>query len=806
MQRSAFVSSLRASRFAVALLLMLGILLPLLMLFELGGQAPLALVYALVTLLLLNLTTIKKWKWFALGGMGVFLLVQVFLPGMGFFGASMEALKAVSLYFSNVTVAMPLFGSQVAALLAVGVAFASFLFSKRGAGFLPATIMVVLVLVGLWTLQKGGLVWYALPALVALLLLISQTAHEKISTLNVLPMALAVVLLALLLLPGGHVSIQPLEKAAFDLKQTISDYLFFTEPRNVFTLGAYGYYPLGGGQLGGEAEPNENPVMVVKTDRKTLMRAVVKDDYTGRSFRDTSSARRYLYVHPRWASIRAQVFLETLPAESIRKASALLDEKAVTVQMERNATSTVFTPLYLRSLNMPGNMVPYFNDASELYITRDLTVGDRYTVYAPVFEGGDGGLSALVNSAVKNDKEYAAIYSQYTRLPSHMEQKVYDDVANIIKAEDTPYDKAMAIMRHLQKYYRYTLSPKTPPENNDFVTYFLYVGREGYCTYYAAAMTVMCRMAGLPARYVEGFLSMPAGDGLAYVTGKDAHAWTEVYFEGFGWVPFDPTPQQQGESETPPNQEEPEPSPPPESPEDEPEPTPPPEIPEDNPEPPPPDLDQDTESEDPSANKPDDSKWWVWVLVGLALVSAVGIRCYVRMPQRVAAKKATEQDKIFVYGNAVHAIARLRGRTPKKGEPPLMFARRLDSIRAFPAPLLPLWRAMALSSYSRRKPSPEQTAKAKETFENIFKAQPLLIKLRFLLSAGFSPRLYSALSTVLVHEEPVSKTTLPQPGSQNKKGKAAKTVRKKPAKSAAPGQPLKKNTVRATARHKKKKR
>ena len=106
----------------------------------------------------------------------------------------------------------------------------------------------------------------------------------------------------------------------------------------------------------------------------------------------------------------------------------------------------------------------------------------------------------------------------------------------------TPYEQACAILRHLQRYYRYTLSPVTPPENQDFVTYFLYVGKEGYCTYFASAMTVLCRMAGLPARYVEGFLAQPDSSGFAYVTGQNAHAWTEAYFEGFGWVPFDPYP------------------------------------------------------------------------------------------------------------------------------------------------------------------------------------------------------------------------------------------------------------------------
>ena len=107
---------------------------------------------------------------------------------------------------------------------------------------------------------------------------------------------------------------------------------------------------------------------------------------------------------------------------------------------------------------------------------------------------------------------------RYTALPDHLEDKVFEDLRNIVANAQTPYDRACAIMRHLQRYYRYTLEPETPPENQDFVTYFLYVGREGYCTYFASAMTVLCRMAGLPARYVEGFLAKPGADGFAYVT------------------------------------------------------------------------------------------------------------------------------------------------------------------------------------------------------------------------------------------------------------------------------------------------
>lgn len=245
----------------------------------------------------------------------------------------------------------------------------------------------------------------------------------------------------------------------------------------------------------------------------------------------------------------------------------------------------------------------------------------------------------------------------------------------------TPYEQACAILRHLQRYYRYTLSPVTPPENQDFVTYFLYVGKEGYCTYFASAMTVLCRMAGLPARYVEGFLAQPDSSGFAYVTGQNAHAWTEVYFEGFGWVPFDPTPAQQNVDQQPPQNDpepEPTPTPSPEPPQDEPDqPTPSPENPEQSNEP------DDTDTPDDEPDQKDPPSPWLWLLLLLlAAVAAVCVRIFLRMPDRMAKKQQNVSDQIFLYGSAAYTLMKLTGRTPRKGETPLRFARRMDKQRA----------------------------------------------------------------------------------------------------------------------------
>lgn len=772
------------SRVALALMLTLGLLLPLLQALELGAQTLWAVLTAIVVTVGLGVLSLSR-KTALVGcvALGVLLLLQLVLPGMGLLGGAVEGVKALLLRFSGLEVALPLFARQVALTFAVLLAGLGYAFTRRGVGFLPAAILLVLVLFGLWSLGKPDLFWYALPALVAILLIIAQNAHENMNPFHALPLALIAVALSFLVLPAGRTTLPPLEEAATNLKQSIEDYLFFTDERNVFSLGSYGYYPMSennSNTLGGPAEPSEYPVMMVKTDQKTLLRAVVKDYYTGRSFRDLTTAKRYLYINPRWGNLRRSVFLEGLPSEAIRKSSQLLDEKAVTVQMQNNAASTLFTPLFLRRLNTQNDMVPYFNDASELFITRDLQLGDRYTVYAPIFEGGADGLGALVAASLKDDAAYAAVFAEYTQLPTHLEQKVYDDVYNIVAGVEAPYDKALAIMRHLQRYYRYTLTPDTPPDNLDFVTYFLYVGKEGYCTYFASAMTVMCRMAGLPARYVEGFLAMPASDGFAYVTGKEAHAWTEVYFEGFGWVPFDPTPTQQDESETPPQPEQPEPTPtptppPPDDPEDDPTPTPPPDD-QDEPEPSPePSPDPEDAPEDSPEDKPP-FPWWILAVV--AAVALLAWRLGSRTPDRVAARQATDKDKCFVYGNAVYSMLLLTRHAPKSGETPIMFAKRLDSIHAYPVPLTPLWRVLALSNYSRMQPGPAQTERGKDTCRRLFKSLPPLAKLRFLFRAGFGKNVYHALETRLVHVEPPKPITFHTSGG--------KTVKVKPSRDDSP--------------------
>ena len=82
-----------------------------------------------------------------------------------------------------------------------------------------------------------------------------------------------------------------------------------------------------------------------------------------------------------------------------------------------------------------------------------------------------------------------------------------------------------------------------PPDAEDFALWFLREGERGYCVHFATAATVLLRAAGVPARYVTGYLTQTTAGKPVTVTGEDAHAWAEYYEPNLGlWLPLEATP------------------------------------------------------------------------------------------------------------------------------------------------------------------------------------------------------------------------------------------------------------------------
>jgi transglutaminase-like putative cysteine protease len=134
------------------------------------------------------------------------------------------------------------------------------------------------------------------------------------------------------------------------------------------------------------------------------------------------------------------------------------------------------------------------------------------------------------------------ITNLYLQLPE-LDPRVKQLAQKITENSHNEYDRAANIERYLKTHYAYTLD-LSGPKTDDPLAYFLFTRRAGHCEYFAAAMTVMLRDLGIPARYVGGFLPGEYNDlgGDYIVRASDAHTWVEAYFPAYGWITFDPTP------------------------------------------------------------------------------------------------------------------------------------------------------------------------------------------------------------------------------------------------------------------------
>lgn len=136
------------------------------------------------------------------------------------------------------------------------------------------------------------------------------------------------------------------------------------------------------------------------------------------------------------------------------------------------------------------------------------------------------------------------VLERYLDLPPEVPQRVLSLARQLTATGATPYDRALALEEYLRAI-PYTLDLPAPPSDRDLVDYFLFDLQRGYCDYYASAMAVLARAAGLPARLVVGYFTgqaTPTEGTVSYlVTEADAHAWVELYFPDIGWVEFEPT-------------------------------------------------------------------------------------------------------------------------------------------------------------------------------------------------------------------------------------------------------------------------
>lgn len=580
-----------------------------------------------------------------------------------------------------------------------------------------------------------------LPAFAGLLLLAVRGGPRTAA----LPLAALLTVLAFLMLPPQPLKEPPLTQAVTEIRDLVEDHLLFNGHRSAFSLAAEGLKPEGK-RLGGAPSPRDHQVMEVEAEEKLYLRGCTYDAYSGLDWYDTISERRYLYSSFREASLRQTLFDLKRPPDGMDGA----EEKHLRVKMLEDATTTLFLPQRTRSIQTESDrMVLYFNTASEVFITRDLRAGDAYSLTYRSYSSQSAATRALVNACADvQDAHYAEVAADYLKLPDHIQQEIKDIAAKATRGCETPLEKALALQKYLQSNYKYSLNVKTPPEDVDFTAWFLLGEKKGYCTYFATAMTVLCRLCGLPARYVTGYLALPGENGKAIVTGQNAHAWTEVYFNGFGWLAIDatpgsgdgsdpndrgPRPPQNAPTPTPAPTSAPTPTPQPPTPS--PSPAPDPDAPNETTPTPKPETPPEPPAPEDDPEKPRDPLPWILLLALLMLAAALLWRFLATEPLRRAAKKPDQAvEVLFTALLSLLALRRVK-RAPQ--ETLLAFGPRADEAlhgKGLPA-IAPLTEAYAAQLYGKHKADAEPFRQAYRAYR---KQTGLPGRLRLALRRMFS--------------------------------------------------------------------
>lgn len=311
-------------------------------------------------------------------------------------------------------------------------------------------------------------------------------------------------------------------------------------------------------RLGGGFRYDYTPVMTVETSKRTYFRGETRSLYNGKGW-ELSPVERKLPIN--------RVNLNPLPLDP-RFDLSLLKTKEVTqrVVMDRDEVFPVlfggFAIQKIVEVNQgenPFQRLLWSPRQSELRYAGRNNYPKDYTIITqePILE------EALLRE-VKADYANQPEWAEYLQVPDDLPERVKQLAIEITKTATNPYDKAKSIEKYLSEHFPYTNTPdESKGKSKDFVDRFLFEVKQGYCDYYSSSMAVLTRSIGLPTRWVKGYSSGASpipdeirdlgflsqlgaeidvnGAGTYTVRNADAHSWVEVYFEGFGWISFEPT-------------------------------------------------------------------------------------------------------------------------------------------------------------------------------------------------------------------------------------------------------------------------
>ncbi|PTM53207.1 transglutaminase TgpA family protein [Desmospora activa] len=300
--------------------------------------------------------------------------------------------------------------------------------------------------------------------------------------------------------------------------------------------------------LGGSLQMNEETAIEALVETPYYWRGESRDLYTGKGWQNTLQPEKQLEFRPQ----------EEIPQTDSKDIDAQLFQDIPTdrnrVRLTQLNNPVLFTSGELKTVTLRYEETIQQQPHHGGFVAEGRM---RLREYSLVSE-----IPRIDEDQLRKARDYGSreIADTYLQLPASLPGRVRQLAQDVTAEEDNPYDQAKAIESYLRQGGGYTYELEDVPlpgREDDFVDQFLFESKQGYCDHFSTSMVVMLRSVGIPARWVKGFtpgdavpvtdekqLENHQADELYQVEVKNsnAHSWVEVYFEGFGWIPFEPTP------------------------------------------------------------------------------------------------------------------------------------------------------------------------------------------------------------------------------------------------------------------------
>ncbi|AIW85530.1 transglutaminase-like superfamily protein [Bacillus mycoides] len=297
-------------------------------------------------------------------------------------------------------------------------------------------------------------------------------------------------------------------------------------------------YGLDDSRLGGPFKADPTIVFTAQTQNKQYWRVETKDFYTGKGWEVSENQKKISFKNKN-------------DVVSWYEPNTKTEITEATITMQKSYPHLTY-PAGLVSVEASSNVSYSVDPFSEKIYTMDgdsSTILNSYKVTYGVPEFSIENLKAVKTNEGQESNPY--FMTKYTQLPESLPQRVKDLAVNLTNDKDNRYDKVLAIENYFtdQSFVYETMNVLFPSKNQDYVDQFLFDTKSGYCNNFSTSMIVLLRSAGIPARWVKGYTEGTLDNTLASAEGEDvykiandnAHSWVEVYFPGYGWIPFEPT-------------------------------------------------------------------------------------------------------------------------------------------------------------------------------------------------------------------------------------------------------------------------